>query len=191
MMVPELLICRHGETEWNVEGRFQGRLDSPLTDQGHAQAENQRRILDRLGIVPDQVFTSPLRRVKETARIALQRRGVVLREDDRLCEIGMGEWTGQRRVDVCPESCPPEDLAEDPLALYRLNPTGEEFAALRERCTGFLDGLSGPALIFTHGVTSRMLRAIVLGIADDHLGQLPGGQGVVYHLKDGVQTRLE
>ncbi len=191
MRYPDLLICRHGETEWNVEGRFQGALDSPLTVQGRAQAENQRNILSLLTTIPDRVFSSPLKRVLDTAEIALRGRDVDIKRDARLCEIDMGDWSGKRREDVLPRARILDDLADDPMALYRLKETGEDFPALRGRCQDFLDDLSGPALVFTHGVTSRMLRAIVLGIADAHLGDLPGGQGVVYHLRDGLQTRLE
>ncbi len=53
-----------------------------------------------------------------------------------------------------------------------------------------MSNLQGPSVLVTHGITSRMIRATVLGLGIAGLGEMPGGQGVVYHLKDGVQKRL-
>ena len=81
---PELLILRHGETEWNREGRMQGALDSPLTYVGRAQALAQGAALRAAGIGPVRWFSSPQGRALETARLASGEARVTA--DDRLRE---------------------------------------------------------------------------------------------------------
>ena len=68
-MIPELYLLRHGETEWNVQGRLQGRLDSPLTERGQEQARRQAELLAALP--PMAAWASPAGRAVATARIAL------------------------------------------------------------------------------------------------------------------------
>ncbi|MGB3177179.1 MAG: histidine phosphatase family protein, partial [Albidovulum sp.] len=59
------------------------------------------------------------------------------------------------------------------------------------RLRDYLADLTGPTVIIAHGMVSLFLRGAVLGLDLDGIAGLPGGQGVVYHLKDGIQTRLE
>jgi probable phosphoglycerate mutase len=182
---PPLLILRHGETEWNAEGRLQGHLDSPLTARGLAQAEAQRAVLAGLDLRGIKAYASPQGRAFRTASIALVGLVPQIETDLRLAEIGLGQWAGMRREEV-------RALCgiEDPLGLYELAPGGEGFAALEQRCRAFLAGLAHPAVLVTHGITSRMLRCIALGRDRADLAALPGGQGVVYHLENGVQRQL-
>ena len=133
---------------------------------------------------------SPQGRALETAALAVVPHLPILRTDDRLCEIDVGAWQGRIRADLWPDE-PGEDGPDGPLALYENAPGGEGFAGLEARCRAFLADLSDPTVIVTHGVTSRMLRAVVLGQGRDGLGRMPGGQGVVFHLKDGVQRQLD
>lgn len=187
---PELLILRHGETEWNAEGRMQGALNSPLTKAGKAQAVRQGEILQAFDLQGFDALSSPQGRAVETAAIALARQVTHLRTDDRLREIGVGDWAGMIRS-ALPGA---EAFIEGPdgaLELYERAPGGEGFAALEQRCAGFLASLGRPTVIVTHGITSRMLRAIATGSGASGLADMGGGQGVVYHLKNSVQKRLE
>lgn len=189
MTFPELYILRHGETAWNAEGRMQGGLNSPLTDAGKAQAQRQAEILQGVDLNNFQVLCSPQGRAFETAAIALSRQVGFLRTDDRLREIEVGEWSGKVRATLAP----PDEFLDTPdgaLELYERAPGGEGFQALEERCKSFLADLTGPAVLVTHGITSRMLRATVLGLGIPGLTEMPGGQGVVYHLKNRIQKRL-
>ena len=183
---PPLYILRHGETEWNAQNRLQGRFDSALTAQGRAQALAQRRILEARDLSGFIALTSPQGRAFHTASIALE--GVVdgIETDNRLREIGVGDWAGRARTDLM--TIVPD--ARDTFDLYETAPGGEGFHTLRTRCTAFLEDLKGPAILITHGITSRMLRLIVLGLKTEALRDLPGGQGVVFHLEGGVQNRL-
>jgi len=190
MNLPPLYILRHGETEWNATGRLQGALNSPLTRKGAAQAARQAEILQGVDLEGFDVFTSPQGRAIETAAIALARRMPYLRSDDRLREIGLGQWSGRLLRDVSP----PDGRAQaghDPMAIYEQAPDAEGFAALEHRCTAFLTSLRAPAVLVTHSITSRMIRLLATGASPAQLEQIGCGQGVVYHVKDAVQIRLE
>ncbi|MFQ6548805.1 histidine phosphatase family protein [Aestuariibius sp. 2305UL40-4] len=184
MTYPDLWILRHGETEWNAAGRMQGHLDSPLTERGREQAVRQGALLEGLDFGALDVWMSPLGRAVQTAAIALDGRARILRSDDRLMEIGMGEWQGRARaeLDVSQE--------QDGLLYYDSAPGGEGFPALYTRCRSFLDDLERPAVLVTHGITSRMLRLIATGQGMDGLSDLPGGQGVVHVVRAGRHDTL-
>jgi probable phosphoglycerate mutase len=190
---PDLMIMRHGETEWNREGRMQGALDSDLTPLGRQQAAAQRAILKRVGIDGWRVLSSPQGRALQTAQIAVAGLGEI-KIDDRLAEITVGTWSGCLRQDCLaelPSDAVVEDTPDGALALYEYAPDGEGFVALRIRARSLLDSLTEPTVLVTHGITSRMLRSVVLGQPTEKLGKFTSSQGVVYCLSDGVQTKLE
>lgn len=182
---PPLFILRHGETEWNVSGRLQGRFDSDLTPEGIAQARMQHGILRRENLFGFVAISSPQGRARRTAEIALEGLIAPIATDAALSEVGLGDWAGQERAQMMAESG-----AADGFALYDLAPNGEGLAALRLRCEEFLKRLSRPSVLVTHGITSRMLRLILAGAPNGHLRNIEGGQGVVFHLEDGKQKRL-
>ncbi len=184
MSYPDLWILRHGETEWNAAGRMQGHMDSPLTERGRAQAARQRALLADLDFDAVDVWMSPLGRAVQTAAIALGGRARVLRSDDRLMEIGVGAWQGQARSELTLSQ------DQDGLFYYDSAPGGEGFPALQARCKAFLDGLERPAVLVTHGITSRMLRLVAMGEGIDKLSDLPGGQGVVHVVRAGRHDTL-
>ena len=98
--VPRLVLWRHGRTEWNAAGRFQGQLDPPLDDVGRRQA---RRAAPHLAApLPEGtlVVSSDLGRAAETAVALTDVLGVPLRLDARLREVGMGSWEGLTRQEV-------------------------------------------------------------------------------------------
>lgn len=189
MTYPELLILRHGETEWNRAGRMQGESDSPLTELGRAQAAAQGRLLKQFGISDWDVCCSPQGRSIETARIALQGNPPQIVFDDRLVEITMGAWSGVLRSEIM-STAPHLFETGDGLAWYDHAPGGEGLEALYARTGAFLADRSGPMVVFTHGITSRMLRCHALGLEPAAFEELPGGQGVIYHLAGGQQTCL-
>ncbi len=87
-----LYIIRHGETEWNVLKRFQGRSDIPLNDEGRRLA---RITAEALREVPfSRIYTSPLKRAYETAMIIKADRDIPVIEEPRIIEIGFGEYEG-------------------------------------------------------------------------------------------------
>ena len=182
---PPLYILRHGETEWNASGRLQGHHHSPLTPLGRTQAREQRRILRARDLRGFGAFSSPQERALETANIALD--GVIapVQSAPALREIGLGDWAGRDRAGLIAET-----RAVDGFDLYSLAPRGEGFDALRSRCEQFLAALRAPAVLVTHGITSRMLRLVLTGQPTEKLRDQPGGQGVVFHVENGRQHRL-
>lgn len=185
-----IYVLRHGETEWNAEGRFQGVLNSPLTDKGLQQAAAQARILSHLDLTACDIRVSPQGRAFETAAIALARQVGMLRTDDRLREIGVGDWAGQLRAGLSVENVTLQDTPDGPLGLYEHAPNGEGFAALRARCTEFLNSLTRPTICVTHGITSRMMRTVAMGLPSSAIGDLPGGQGVVHVVENQTHRTL-
>ena len=191
MSFAPIFVMRHGETVWNAEGRFQGALNSPLTELGRAQARQLGETLARHDLTGFDVRVSPQGRAFETAALALAHQVNYLRTDERLREIEVGAWSGLLRAE-CEGAGPLHDETPDgPLALYENAPGGEGYAALRARCQSFLQELTGPTLIVTHGITSRMLRSVAMGRPSATLGELPGGQGMIYVVENGTHQRLE
>ncbi len=186
---PEIYILRHGQTEWNAEGRLQGAMDSPLTPLGIAQAQAQGRVLAGLDLAAFRAIISPLGRTRHTAALAVAPVMPDMAEDARLREIEVGDWTGRLR-DSLGVPYDPIAVPGETFALYDAAPNGEGLAGLQRRCQDFLDDLAGPAVLVTHGITGHMLRILWMGWDVDRLGDLPGGQGVVFHLADGQHQVL-
>lgn len=187
--IPPLYILRHGQTEWNASHRLQGRLDSNLTELGLSQALQQNVLLESQNLERFVAYCSPQGRAFHTASIALRTLVPAINTDVRLSEIRMGDWEGMCSTDL-PVAFVADDSPQSTFSLYEKAPNGEGFRALRARCQSFLNDLSQPAVIVTHGITSRMLRLVALGMDTDKIGDLPGGQGVVYYLKGGHQRKL-
>lgn len=135
------------------------------------------------------VLCSPQGRAFETAAIALVGLTGHIRTDDRLREIELGDWTGALRNEM--PSVMGETTAytpDAPFAKYDFAPNGEGFERLYLRCLDFLSGLTRPTLCVTHGITSRMLRTVALGLPPAQLGERPGGQGMVHGVVNGAHV---
>ena len=87
-----LYLVRHGQTDWNVEGRWQGQADVPLNERGRQQAAQVARALSKLGLVA--IYSSDLLRARETANTLAALTGLEVQLDPRLREIHQGEWQG-------------------------------------------------------------------------------------------------
>ena len=183
MALPDLFILRHGETAWNREGRMQGGLDSPLTDLGRQQAVGMGDVLRSLEVTADshRVISSPQGRAMHTAELL----GLAAPEPvDDLREIHMGDWIGLSRAEI-DSRWPSADPEEDFVDFYARVPNGESFPALWDRVGQVLAMLDRPTVIVTHGFTSRFLRTRALGLPMYAVREVPGGQGVVFRIKDG------
>lgn len=188
-----IYVLRHGQTEWNVEARFQGHMDSPLTARGREHAKAQRRILSRLNLAEYLCWCSPLGRAQATAEIAAKGLLDPIELKADLMEIGMGDWEGLPHSQI-KQDRPLDESDEAAFDHYDRAPGGEGLAALEQRCLKVLHYLGArgqPAVLVTHGITSRMLRTLLMGRSRVELGQVGGGQGIVYALQAGVQRKLE
>jgi probable phosphoglycerate mutase len=162
--VTELLLVRHGETDWNRERRFQGHADPPLNDAGREQAHELAETLAGEGI--DAIYTSDLQRARETAEILAARFGsevVALRE---LREIDVGDWQGLTWPEI-------EQRHPDGAARWHRDghgwDGGETYDQLRERIVAALRGIAERhpgqrVLVVGHGGTVRATRAFVDGV---------------------------
>ena len=93
-----LLIVRHGETEWNAEGRIQGHTDIGLSERGEEQARSLgQRLADRQ---IDVAYSSDLKRTSETAKLALDGRDITLNETPRLREYHKGIFEGMTLPEI-------------------------------------------------------------------------------------------
>jgi len=151
-------VARHGETDWNREGRYQGRLDSKLSEIGRLQASALAQALSGAGIT--QIVSSPLSRCLDTARPLAERIGIPVETDDRLIEIAHGVWENRLRDEIRIND--PERLfawKNDPANVSF--PNGESLVQVRERWRDFANMLgaqtqSDSILIVTHDVIARI-----------------------------------
>jgi broad specificity phosphatase PhoE len=162
--VTTILLARHGESDWNVEQRWQGHADRPLTPRGRAQA---RALADRLDGYPlAAIYASDLRRALETARAVGERRGleVVARRDLR--EVDVGSWSGRSRAELASQF--PEQLArwESGGQGWQGGESYEEMAARIVRAVGEIAAAhrGEHVLVVSHGGSVRALHAHALGL---------------------------
>ncbi len=182
---PDLYILRHGETVWNQQGKFQGRKDSPLTENGQAQALKQRALLATIRNLPAMMFSSPQGRAVHTARLAFgSDKGLVL--DNRLQEIDFGEWEGSTREEIKSQI----DYSFESGIWNFKSPGGEGFEMISERLQAFLRDMAEPAIIVTHSTTSIVLRGLCMGLSQPEILKLPRDQGCVFFLSAGEETIL-
>ena len=170
LRVPRLLIWRHGRTEWNATGRFQGQLDAPLDAEGRAQAARVAPQLIAAGLSADDtvVISSDLSRAADTAAALTDRLGVDLRLDPRLREHGLGEWEGLTRDEVAERY--PDQYADWAAGRPVRDRGGEQPAEVMERGLAALADLpaAGTAVVVTHGGTAGRLLEALLGLGADH-----------------------
>jgi probable phosphoglycerate mutase len=154
-MTTTIYLIRHGETEWNRNGRWQGHADVPLSAEGYRQAHSLAQRLAADGAHFDHIYASDLSRAMETAQIAAQALGMVVQADPALREINVGSWSGLTRNEI---------IAKYPGAFSTVHsaPDGEQREVFEERVGGALTAFAkrhdGEQIaIFTHGGTIRAM----------------------------------
>jgi broad specificity phosphatase PhoE len=147
----ELLLVRHGETDWNAEGKLQGHTDRPLNDYGRRQAQ---ALADRLaGDSIDAVYASDLSRARETAEILAEKLSLPVVVDPDLREKNWGNWEG---------------LTSD--ERLHIEFEGETTEAHRDRTLSAVQRIverhpDGRVVVVTHGGSLRRIQAAVSGFA--------------------------
>jgi probable phosphoglycerate mutase len=179
----DLLLVRHGETEWSVSGRHTGSTDVPLTDNGREQARLLGPLIARHHIAA--AFVSPMRRARETARLA----GVVgARVDADLREWDYGGYEGITTLEIHRER-PDWFLFTDGVAAGPPERPGEgpdEVGARAERMLAKIDAAlsdaEGSVVVVSHGHFLRVLTARRLGLSAQ--------SGALFQLGTGTMSRL-
>ena len=120
--MPSIILIRHGETDWNIEGRYQGQADPPLNTQGLLQAQELVHKLENVGI--QVLYTSPLQRTKQTADILASNLMVPVIDEPRLMEIHQGDWQTRLRSEI--ESLYPQLFSNWESNPWEVSPPGGE-----------------------------------------------------------------
>jgi alpha-ribazole phosphatase len=155
----QLHLVRHGQTDWNVAGRYQGQTDLPLNAVGRAQAEALARQLT--GAPFEAVYSSDLKRAQETAETLAANLGLRVQLDRRLREINQGEWEGQLVADIAAGyQAAWADRTGDPVNARA--PGGESVAEVAARLAEAAGEIArahplGPVLIVSHGLALATL----------------------------------
>ncbi|WP_432722663.1 histidine phosphatase family protein [Jeongeupia wiesaeckerbachi] len=193
-----IYLLRHGQTEFNTVRRLQGRCDSPLTAIGREQAGAMgaalRAEIGSTGVSAAgwAMRVSPLPRAQASAALVAAALGLpaaAMTTDERIVEVGFGDWEKQLREDLVAQH-PALETAPD---WHFHSPNGEKLADVLARIDALL---SDPALpqrliLVSHGLFGRLLRARYLRLSGDALfsGEMP--QDAFYRLEGGEVTRID
>ena len=156
----KIILMRHGQTEWNLEKRFQGSGDSPLTDEGLQQAVLVSKKLEKCNI--KAIYSSPRKRAVETAIPISQRLSLPVHKKPGLGEIALGKWEGKTYNEI-KTLYPLEYQAffHDPTSFSGVD-GGETLIEVRDRAVKVVEEialthLNNTVLIVSHAITIRLL----------------------------------
>ncbi len=187
MTHPPLYLLRHGQTDWNRDGRIQGQMESDLTETGRGHASRQGEILSGLGLPVDvRAICSPQRRTRQTAELALAPIGLAPMFDDRLKEIYMGDWEGHLYADM--RARQPEFFDARSTFDVIIDSPGETYDDMAARLSAFVAELDAPSVIISHGIALTFLRGTILGSTREEMRDMKREQGVVIEVRDGIET---
>ena len=169
-----LLLVRHGETDWNQQGRYQGQIDVSLNENGRLQSEKVAEFLKDVAI--DKVFCSSLLRAKETAEIILRHhQNINLELNDGFKEINHGAWEAKVETDIEQEF--PGGLQQWHQTPEEFQmPDGENLQEVWQRTIEVYESIIETALknklntilVVAHGGTNQILLCHILGLSSKH-----------------------
>jgi phosphoserine phosphatase len=181
---PRFLIVRHGETDWNRAGRFQGQIDVPLNDHGRSQAACAREFLKDVPM--DFAFTSPMLRPKETAEIILQAHpDITLQTNADLQEISHGLWEGKLESEIAVDYAQElEDWRTKPETVQM--PEGENLQDVWQRAGAAWQDLVSKVgdvpqtgIVVAHDATNKVLLCQLMGLRLEDFWKIKQGNGAV------------
>jgi broad specificity phosphatase PhoE len=162
--VPTIFLVRHGETDWNREGRIMGALPVPLNERGDEQARSVAHALTRYPIAA--LFSSPIARAVQTARRVAERLGLPITEEAGLTELAMGGWEG-RYWNELESDASRRSLYSHPLEARA--PGGETLAEVQKRAVAAIENAlviqnHRPSVFVTHADVVRTVVAHYLNL---------------------------
>ncbi|HXC18185.1 MAG TPA: histidine phosphatase family protein [Holophagaceae bacterium] len=189
-----VLLCRHGETPWNAEGRYQGQMDIPLSPIGEAQATALGARLKELPIA--RAIASPLSRARRTAELALGSRAGMLTTDAGFLEIAHGAWEGKLAAEIAAEDGPRLKAWREAPDTVQM-PGGESLQQVLDRawpafvsaCAGL--GADEILLLAAHDAVNRVLLARILGLPLARIWSFRQAPATLNLLEGPDPTRLE
>ena len=197
-----LILIRHGQSQWNAENRFTGWVDTPLSEEGRAEAKRAGERLAQRGIHVDRAFTSTLQRAIETGRIVLDQLDQGDLEQVQAWELNerfYGALTGRNKAQTA------EEFGAEQVHIWRRSydippPGGESLADTWRRALPYFRAEIVPAtrevdvvLVSAHGNSLRAIVKDLDGISDADIPDLEIATGVpiVYQMRDGRPTGKE
>lgn len=187
-----LYITRHGTTEWNLERRLQGWGDSPLTKDGENRAIKLGKYLQDIDF--DIIYSSPLNRAFETAKLIRGNTNTEIKTHNGLKELSHGIWEGMRMEEI-------EEKHSKEYSIYRNTPAayipteGESFTVLFERVKSFLDEISSMdyknVLIVSHGITIKSIIAIIKELSWEEFSTLEVYTGTALNICELREEKFE
>lgn len=189
MRHPPIYLLRHGQTQWNTERRMQGRLDSPLTELGRAQARALGAAL-RDHVSDCALISSPQGRALATAQLVAQGLGrdtAALRTDERLREMTWGAMDGHTIPEI-EVKWPGQVAARRARHWDYVPPGGESYAMVFERLRPFVEELQRidrPTVVISHGAVGRVVRGLYLELEPAAIVALHEPQHIAFRLQDG------
>ncbi len=181
-----IYLLRHGQTEFNLSGRYQGRSDSPLTDLGRRQAAAfGQRLAEHAN--PRAIWTSPLPRAAGTARLlSAALPAVPVLKDPRLQEVSLGLWDGMTRDEIA-EGWPGVRRRHPPRQWMFHAPEGERLESLLDRLGAVLADATAAqdVVLVSHGITGRLIRGLHAGLPLAKALELEARQDVIWRLEPG------
>lgn len=174
-----IYLTRHGETEWNIEKRLQGRGDSPLTKDGIQRAKELRDRIKNIDI--DVIYSSPIKRALNTANILRGNKNIDIVTDDRLMEMCFGDYEG-KKIDIIQKENPNWDIKLIMQGNVEIcAPNGENLKEVRERISKLMnkiiaENIGKSILIVTHGIT---LKALMYYFKDEDVNSEVMGQATL------------
>ena len=182
-----LLLVRHGETDWNKESRFQGKMDIPLNENGRNQGRKAADFLKETSL--DFAISSPMLRPKETAELILAHHaGVELEIKEPLLEISHGKWEGKLKPEIQKEY--PELLRQwqETPELVQM-PEGENLQEVWDRAVGCWqeivaekgespDGIK-TGIVVAHDAINKVILCALLGLSPSNFWNVKQGNGAV------------
>lgn len=187
-----IYLLRHGQTDYNAEGRLQGQLESTLTALGEAQVRAMAQVLKRE--IQDtagwRILASPLRRTRQSAAIVAEALDLPVEIAPPLIEVGCGAWEGRLYAEVRAEN--PEDFnARD---WFFRAPGGERFEDMAGRIDPWLATLPPEPerrlILVAHGISGVMVRRAYLGLSREEAFALDTPQDALFRLSGGAMERL-
>jgi probable phosphoglycerate mutase len=184
-MAAEVYLVRHGETEWNARGRYQGKLDSRLTHRGRKQACDAGRHLSQLlaGRHDVALHISPLGRTRETAAIIRNFVDAAPIHEPRIQEVSIGSWDGLTRADI-DAGWPGRLNGCNAYDWFFRAPDGESYEEALARVCSWLKELKNVTIAVSHGLAGRIIRGAYLGLTRERTLSLPVHQEIIWHLVD-------
>ena len=184
----EIILARHGETEWNVGEIYRGKADVSLDDVGIKQAELLGEYLSNTKL--EAIYSSPLRRASDTAGIIARHQGLGVQIAEGLIDFDYGNWQGLPDGEVKRLYPALHKEWHDSPQMVRM-PAGESLSDVRERAGGVVDSVlskhEGRVVLVSHRVVNKVLICFLLGLDNSHFWNIKQDVGgiTIFDYVDG------